>query len=132
MGRPPGGSCKAYAGSYNGGVALRHLALKTRDLAGAERFYTEVLGMEVAFRHRGMVFLRTPGADDLLNLVHTRRAFDPGAGGLDHFGLHVDRATFRSLPARLRRAGVRITGRRGRWSIYVKDPSGYTVELYAD
>lgn len=117
---------------YNGPVPLRHLALRTRDLAAAERFYTGVLGMEVAFRHRGMLFLRTPGSDDLLNFVATRRAPDPEAGGLDHFGLRVDRRTFRALPARLRRAGVRITGRRGRWSVYVKDPSGYTVELYAD
>lgn len=113
-------------------MALRHLALKTRDLKAAERFYTRVLGMEVAFRHRGMVFLRTPGSDDLLNLVGTRRSFDPAAGGLDHFGIHFDRDAFRALPARLREAGVEITGRRGRWSVYVRDPSGYTVELYAD
>jgi catechol-2,3-dioxygenase len=29
-------------------------------------------------------------------------------------------------------AGVKVVGRRGRSSIYVKDPNGYTVELYAD
>jgi len=32
-------------------TGLRHLSLKTRDLEGTERFYTEVLGLEVAFRH---------------------------------------------------------------------------------
>jgi catechol-2,3-dioxygenase len=32
----------------------------------------------------------------------------------------------------LKAAGVKVIGRRGRWSIYVKDPNGYTVELYAD
>jgi catechol-2,3-dioxygenase len=32
----------------------------------------------------------------------------------------------------LKAAGVKVIGRRGRWSIYVEDPNGYTVELYAD
>ena len=34
--------------------------------------------------------------------------------------------------ARLGRAEVRIEGRRGRDAVYVKDPNGYTVELYRD
>jgi len=34
--------------------------------------------------------------------------------------------------AALKRAGVRIRGRRGRWAVYIRDPNGYTVELYRD
>lgn len=113
-------------------MALRHLSLKTRDLKATERFYTELLGMKVAFRHRGMVFLRTPGGDDLLDFCQVSDDVDASAGGLDHFGLHVDRPTFRRLRDRLREAGIEPTGRRGRWAIYVTDPTGYTVELYAD
>lgn len=113
-------------------MGLRHLSLKTRDLKATERFYTELLGMEVAFRHRGMVFLRTPGTEDLLDFCQVARAVDAAAGGLDHFGIHVDRSTFRRLRERLRRAGVQPAGRRGRWAVYVRDPTGYTVELYAD
>src|SRR3989442_202102 len=64
-------------------MSLRHLALLTRDLRGTERFYTDVLGLEEAFAHEGMIFLRTPGREDLLNFVETRRPFDPTAGGLD-------------------------------------------------
>ncbi len=112
---------------------LRHLALKTRDLAATERFYVEVLGLRVAFPHRGMLFLETPGSGgDLLNFVETRRAFDPEAGGLDHFGLRVRAAEWRGLLARLEAAGVRIRGRRGRSAVYIRDPNGYTVELYRD
>jgi catechol 2,3-dioxygenase-like lactoylglutathione lyase family enzyme len=44
----------------------------------------------------------------------------------------VDPRRFRSLQDRLKAAGVALTGRRGRWGIYFKDPNGYTVELYAD
>lgn len=113
-------------------MALRHLALKTRDLKATERFYTGLLGLRVAFRHRGMVFLESPGGEDLLDFRQVSEAFDPEGGGLDHFGLHVDRERFRALRERLKTEGVEVAGRRGRWAVYLKDPNGYTVELYAD
>jgi catechol-2,3-dioxygenase len=111
---------------------LRHLALKTRDLGATERFYVDVLGLEIAFPHRGMLFLQTPNGQDLLNFIETKKRFDPRAGGLHHFGLHVPPADWRKLLARLRRADVTVQGRRGRVAIYVEDPNGYTVELYRD
>ena len=113
-------------------MSLRHLALRTRDLAGTERFYTRVLGLERAFDHEGMLFLRSPGRADLLNFVETRRPFDPEAGGLDHFGLHLTPARWKQVRERLRRAGVKIRGRRGRSAVYIEDPNGYSVELYVD
>lgn len=111
---------------------LRHIALKTRDLRRTERFYLEVLGLRTAFAHPGMIFLETPGGRDLLNFVEARRRFDPAAGGLEHFGLYFPPARWRKVCERVRRAGVRIRGRRGRASIYIEDPNGYTVELYCD
>lgn len=119
-------------GGWSPGRGLRHLALRTRDLTATERFYTEVLGFEVAFTHRGMTFLRSPGGDDLLNFVRTRERFDPAAGGLEHFGIHVPRPQWRTLLDSLRRAGVAIRGRRGRSAVYIRDPNGYTIELYCD
>ena len=114
------------------GVGLRHLALKSRDLRVTERFYTDLLGLRIAFPHRGMIFLETPGGADLLNFIQTRTPFDPEAGGFDHFGLHFDRAAWKKVCERVKRAKVPIVGRRGRSAIYVRDPNGYTVELYAD
>jgi catechol 2,3-dioxygenase-like lactoylglutathione lyase family enzyme len=64
--------------------------------------------------------------------VGTRGTFDPKAGGLDHLGLRVPRASWRGAMSRLRRAGVRIAGRRGRDAVYFRDPNGYTLELYRD
>jgi len=113
-------------------MGLRHLALRTRDLEATERFYTGVLGLRVAFRHRGMVFLESPHGGDLLNFCRAPGSLDPRAGGLDHFGLRVDRRRLAVVRERLRYAGVKITGRRGRWAFYFKDPNGYTVEVYAD
>ena len=111
---------------------LRHVALRSRDLRATERFYVDVLGLRVAFPHRGMLFLESPGCGDLLNFVATRRAFDADAGGLDHVGLRVPPAAWRAAMARLARAAVRIEGRRGREAVYIRDPNGYTVELYRD
>lgn len=111
---------------------LRHVALRSRDLHATERFYVDVLGLRVAFPYRGMLFLESPGGGDLLNFVATRRVFDAAAGGLDHLGLRVPPAGWRGAMARLRRAGVRIDGRRGRDAVYFRDPNGYTVELYRD
>ena len=56
-------------------MGLRHLALKTRKPKAAEAFYIEVLGLEVAFREKGMVFLRSPGGDNLLNLCRPKLAW---------------------------------------------------------
>ena len=111
---------------------LRHIALKTRDLPRTERFYVDVLGLAHAFRHEGMIFLETPGGGDLLNFVGTRGKVDPARGGFDHFGLRFPRAAWRKVCARVRRAGVTISGRRAGSAIYVEDPNGYTVELYCD
>jgi len=68
----------------------------------------------------------------LLNFIGSRRTFDPAAGGLDHFGLHFSRAEWKKVCTRVKRAGVRVTGRRNGSSIYIEDPNGYTVELYCD
>jgi catechol 2,3-dioxygenase-like lactoylglutathione lyase family enzyme len=113
-------------------MGLRHLALKTRDLKATERFYTDVLGLAIAFPHPGMLFLTTGEGDDLLNFVATRKPFDPRAGGFDHFGLHVSPAQWKKVRAALKRARVPIQGRRGRSAVYIEDPNGYTVELYCD
>jgi catechol 2,3-dioxygenase-like lactoylglutathione lyase family enzyme len=115
-----------------GSRGLRHVALRSRNLRATERFYVDVLGLRVAFPHRGMLFLESPGGGDLLNFVATRRPFDADAGGLDHVGLRVPPKAWRPAMARLARAAVRIEGRRGREAVYIRDPNGYTVELYRD
>lgn len=111
---------------------LRHIALKTADIPATERLYIDVLGLEVAFPHRGMTFLKTAGGDDLLNFVETREAFGPRVGGLEHFGIRVSQEQSRTLEDRLSRAGVAIHDRREQAALYVQDPNGYTVGLYRD
>jgi catechol-2,3-dioxygenase len=111
---------------------LLHIALKTPDLKKTEQFYTEILGLEVAFRvPPNMIFLRTPGANDLLNFV--RDEHSPSANsGLEHFGFKTSKAGLKEMEARLKENGVALAGRRGENAIYISDPNGYQLEFYCD
>ncbi len=111
---------------------LLHIALKTRNLKLTEKFYTEVLGLKVAFRvSPNMVFLRTPGSRDLVNFVKTTARLARN-GGLDHFGFKTTTLRLNRLEKKLKENGVAIAGRRGKHAIYFRDPNGYSIECYCD
>ena len=111
---------------------LLHIALKTPDLKKTEQFYTEILGLEVAFRVApNMIFLRTPGANDLLNFVKDEHRPSTDSE-LEHFGFKTSKAGLNEMEARLKENGVAIAGRRGQNAIYISDPNGYQLEYYCD
>ncbi|MDH3442289.1 MAG: VOC family protein [Deltaproteobacteria bacterium] len=111
---------------------LSHIALKTRDLKVTEAFYTNVLGLKVAFRHPpSMIFLSTPGGDDLLNFVKSQKSRS-GGQGLDHIGFKITRAGLKQLEKKLKENNVAIEGRRGSSALYISDPNGYQIEYYCD
>jgi catechol-2,3-dioxygenase len=114
------------------GKGLAHVALRTRDLKKTEEFYTVVLGLKVAFRHPpSMIFLTTPGSDDLLNFVKSDKPVS-GSQGLDHIGFKVTRAALTRMEQKLKDSRVDIEGRRGKSAFYVSDPNGYHIEFYCD
>ena len=111
---------------------LSHVALRSRDLKETEEFYVKILGLEVAFRHPpSMIFLTTPGCDDLLNFVKSARAAS-GNQGLEHIGFKVTRAALGRLEKKLNANRIEIEGRRGRSAFYISDPNGYQIEFYCD
>jgi catechol 2,3-dioxygenase-like lactoylglutathione lyase family enzyme len=111
---------------------LRHVALRTRDLAKTERFYVDVLGMEVAFRvPPKMIFLRTSGSDDLINFVRSSKRTVRNQG-FDHMGFRVSKPGLKRLEKILKEQRVPIEGRRGRSALYIRDPNGYSIEYYCD
>jgi len=123
---------KSYRTLMKANTGLRHIALKTRDLKKTERFYTEVLGLKVAFRvSRNMIFLSSARGNDLLNFIKSDEKARSDQG-LDHFGFKISKAHLKEIEQRLKRDGVEIEGRRGRSSIYFRDPNGYMVECYCD
>jgi catechol 2,3-dioxygenase-like lactoylglutathione lyase family enzyme len=111
---------------------LSHIALKARDLKKTEEFYTEVLGLKIAFRHPpNMLFLTTPGSTDLINFVKSS-ARPSGTQSLEHIGFKVTAAGLRKTEKTLKTHGIEIDGRRGKTAIYLTDPNGYQLEYYCD
>jgi catechol 2,3-dioxygenase-like lactoylglutathione lyase family enzyme len=114
------------------GRGLSHVALRTHDMKETERFYTEVLGLKVAFRvDPDMIFLRTPGSRDLLNFIESTKRIS-GIQALDHIGFKITQAELKSIKKRLKENGVKVKGRRGRKAIYFLDSNGYQIEYYCD
>ena len=75
---------------------LHHLHLTVRDLERSVRFYRTVFGMEERFREGPhMVFLSTPGSNDLitLNADPAERENAGRSGGIAHFGFRLHRST---------------------------------------
>jgi catechol 2,3-dioxygenase-like lactoylglutathione lyase family enzyme len=111
---------------------LLHIALLTRDLKKTEQFYTKVLGLKVAFRvPPNMVFLRSPGSQDLINFVGTKKRISAN-DTLQHFGFKTTKAALATLEKNLKENEIEVEGRRGKHAIYFSDPNGYTLEYYCD
>jgi catechol 2,3-dioxygenase-like lactoylglutathione lyase family enzyme len=116
---------------------LTHIHLVVRDLDRSLRFYQSVFGMEERFRDGPkMVFLNTPGSQDLMTLNE-----DPAEaqlagvnGGVAHFGFRLANSTdLDTAIAEIEAAGGKLI-RRGEHTpgvrfAYVEDPDGYVIEL---
>jgi len=116
---------------------LHHLHLAVRDLDSSLRFYKSVFGMEEQFRAGPtMVFLSTPGSDDLitLNQDETQRDVAGRSGGIAHFGFKLrPGADLDSAVREIESAGGTLVSRGehapGVPFVYVRDPDGYVIEL---
>ena len=112
--------------------------LYAEDLAAAERFYHEALGLEVIRRWEDLVVVFRCGGGVLL-IFDPRKSSAPGRDVPSHGTSGVGHVAFAAkpedLPAwreQLRRAGVPIereTGDERAPSIYFRDPAGNVVEL---
>lgn len=116
---------------------LTHIHLVVRDLERSLRFYKGVFGMEERFRDGPqMVFLNTPGSQDLITLNE-----DPAEarlagvnGGVVHFGFRLAKsADLDAAIADVEAAGGKLI-RRGEHGpgvafAYIEDPDGYVIEL---
>lgn len=116
---------------------LTHIHLVVRDLERSLRFYTEVFGMKELFRDGPrMVFLNTPGSNDLITLNGdpAEASLAGAAGGVGHFGFRLcDSSDLDSAIAAIEAAGGKLL-RRGEHApgapfAYLADPDGYVIEL---
>lgn len=116
---------------------LYHLHLVVRDLERSLAFYRDVFGLEEQFRDGPkMVFLRTPGARDLITLNEDPAEAEQAgrSGGIGHFGFKLaDESDLDAAIQEVVRAGGALIRRsapgEGRRYAYVRDPDGYVIEL---
>jgi catechol 2,3-dioxygenase-like lactoylglutathione lyase family enzyme len=120
-------------------IGLFELVLEVADLAAAERFYREVIGLPVADRwgdERPAVWLAL-GGEAFLGLWPPESGgavgIHGGRGGSHvHFALRLPRGTIDAVKARLAAMGYEVEERdfgRGNRAIYLHDPDGNVLEL---
>ena len=112
---------------------IYEIAIRVKELARAERFYLEVLNLEVGIRDttRNWLFLRAGGDAGMVVLQEDKTDWP-----LQHFAFTVDEADIERAAAILRERGVKVEGPvYHEWmparSIYFSDPDGNDLELCA-
>ena len=116
---------------------LTHIHLVVRDLERSLRFYKNVFGMEERFRDGPkMVFLNTPGSQDLITLNEDpAQAQVAGVNaGVAHFGFRLlQSADLAAAIGMVEAAGGKLIRRGehapGKTFAYIEDPDGYVIEL---
>ena len=124
--------------------AVLETCLYATDLVAAERFYADVLGLEVYSREAGRhTFFRCGAA--MFLIFKQARTSEPapadgrlvvpphGATGPGHVAFRVPEASLPAWSARLLAAGISIEADiawpGGGRSLYLRDPAGNSVEL---
>src|SRR5215217_1591462 len=124
------------AGSLPAKLRLGPVALTVSDLDRSVGFYQDALGLQMA-RHDGAVAALGAGAEDLVVLHEQPGARRAGRhAGLYHYALlYPDRTELARALARLAATRTPIDGAADHGvseAIYLSDPDGNGIELYAD
>ena len=117
-------------------TALAEITLQTDDLPGLERFYRDVIGLEVLQQQDDRVWLAAGEHGRLGLWTPGEKEFDDQAGAHVHFALAVAPESLDALAGRLRGAPeatdiegpIRHDG--GDRSLYWTDPSGHRGEAW--
>jgi catechol 2,3-dioxygenase-like lactoylglutathione lyase family enzyme len=121
-------------------TAAIRIARPSRDLAAAERFYAQGLGLDVLFRataeapgEHDLIMLGWPLASWHLELVGgSGPAADPAPTAEDLLVLYLAGPVDEALITRLEEAGGRRVTQGAywdRWGVTVEDPDGYRLVL---
>jgi catechol 2,3-dioxygenase-like lactoylglutathione lyase family enzyme len=118
-------------------LGFHHLAIQCADLAACERFYTEVLGLEVLTRWPSpdggerSVWLALEDGFLALERASDRPVSTPwtdGRAGLHLVALRIERSGRAEWEAWLALQGVEVVHRTA-FTLYVRDPEGNRIGL---
>ncbi len=130
--------------------ALGEIALRVNDLDTMQKFYEEIIGLEVFKRFPTAVFFRIAdgyeGHPQALVLfdrsekpggpqIHksTQHGVSPERSTLDHLAFEIDLAEYEREHNRLKQLGLSVETTSFQWvgwrSLYISDPEGNTVEF---
>ncbi len=118
---------------------LGEVALRVSDLDAMQRFYSDVIGLELMRCFPGSAFFciaaGVAGHTQILALFDRGEVDHPHAehSPLDHLALAIAPEYYDGEKARLQGLGLNVTEAYHEWvqwrSLYVRDPEGNTVEL---
>ena len=116
-----------------------HLVINVRDQQASTKFYTQVLGFEVAVNREGFGTFLTCGKIHhdlaLFQAAPDAAPITPGALGLNHMALQVeDFETLTEYYHKLEdhKIEMRTTDHSMTRSIYISDPDGNGIELFCN
>lgn len=113
---------------------IHHLAVRTSDLAAAERFYVDVLGLSVLerFAHADgtprSVWVSLDGAFLALESTQAMQRREDDDPGWHCIALRIERGDRERWRERLAEAGHPVE-RESDYTLYARDPSGALIAL---
>jgi catechol 2,3-dioxygenase len=113
------------------GLRIGHVHLRVGDLAAAEKFWRDVIGLDITRRAQGALFMSSGSYHHHIacNVWQSQGAGkrDPGRAGLSWIALDATEAAFAALKARMRQIGAPI--KPGADHVETADPWGTTVRV---
>ena len=111
---------------------IRHIAFSVTNLEECEKFYTDVMGMELLYRANDNLVYLTCGNDNL-SLARAKGTTTEG-GVFDHYGFIVEsKASLDAWHAYFKSRDVAVLDQPhdhadGARSFHIKDPAGNTIQ----
>ena len=118
---------------------LGEVSIQVRDLDAMQKFYEEVVGLEVLRRDENFVFFKIAegygGHSQNFALFEASNTLNPQESTLHHIALNVALEDFESEKMRLEGLGLKVYATVHEWlhvrSLYFYDPEGNHLEFVA-
>ena len=107
-------------------VGVDHVVLHVRDVQRSKRFYTDLLGLEVAWESDTALFMWC-GTQQLI--LFQREDLEQSRIELNHVALRLDAGSWDEVKAALNEVGLEVYARPGADDeLYFHDPDGHRLQ----